>query len=71
VLHPHSFRREEGNIYGILNDLIYRSSIHNNFEVRNIVKAKAVPLHIMKALEGKRRYSSYSFLTSSLDGGEW
>jgi hypothetical protein len=25
----------------------------------------------MKALGGKRRYSSYSFLTSALDGSEW
>jgi hypothetical protein len=25
----------------------------------------------MKALEGERRYSSYSFTTSALDGGEW
>jgi hypothetical protein len=32
--------------------------------------AKAVPLHAMKALWGER-YSSYSFPTSALDGGEW
>jgi hypothetical protein len=25
----------------------------------------------MKALGGERRYSSYSFTTSALDGGEW
>jgi hypothetical protein len=25
----------------------------------------------MKALGGERRYSSYSFSTSALDGGEW
>jgi hypothetical protein len=25
----------------------------------------------MKALGGESRYSSYSFLTSALDGGEW
>jgi hypothetical protein len=25
----------------------------------------------MEALGGKRRYSSYSFTTSALDGGEW
>jgi hypothetical protein len=31
------------------------------------IKSKAVPLHAMKA----RRYSSYSFLISALDGGEW
>jgi hypothetical protein len=33
-------------------------------------KAKSVPLHAMELLEGGR-YSSYSFLTSALDGGEW
>jgi hypothetical protein len=32
--------------------------------------AKAVPLHATQAL-GVRRYSSYSFSTSALDGGEW
>jgi hypothetical protein len=31
-------------------------------------KAKAVPLRAMKALWGERRYSSYSYLTSALDG---
>jgi hypothetical protein len=31
---------------------------------------KAVPLHAMEALGGERRYSSYSFLASALDGGE-
>jgi hypothetical protein len=29
-----------------------------------------IPLQAMEALE-RRRYSSYSFLTSELDGGEW
>jgi hypothetical protein len=33
-------------------------------------KGKAVPLHAMEALGG-RRYSSYSFTTSALDWGEW
>jgi hypothetical protein len=33
-------------------------------------KGKAVPLHAMEALEGERRYSSYSFSTSALDVGE-
>jgi hypothetical protein len=32
---------------------------------------KAVALHAMDALEGQRKYSSYSFTTSTLDGGEW
>jgi hypothetical protein len=35
------------------------------------IKAKAVPLHATKALGGERRYSSYSFSTSVLGGGEW
>jgi hypothetical protein len=30
---------------------------------------EAVPLHAMEALGGERRYSSYSFSTSALDGG--
>jgi hypothetical protein len=34
-------------------------------------KAKAIPLHATEALGGERRYSSYSFPTSALDGGEW
>jgi hypothetical protein len=34
-----------------------------------MLKAKAVPLHAKQALGW--RYSSYSFLTSALDGGEW
>jgi hypothetical protein len=35
-----------------------------------VTKAKPVPLHAKKALGG-RWYSSYSFLTSALDGIEW
>jgi hypothetical protein len=34
-------------------------------------KAKAVPLHAMKALGGGEEHSSYSYSTSALDGGEW
>jgi hypothetical protein len=34
-------------------------------------KSKAVPLHVIEAYGGERRYSSYSYLTSALDGGEW
>jgi hypothetical protein len=34
-------------------------------------KSKSFPLHATKALGGERRYSSYSFTTSALDGGEW
>jgi hypothetical protein len=36
----------------------------------NVCKRKAVPLHAMEALGGEE-YSSYSFTTSALDGGEW
>jgi hypothetical protein len=39
------------------------SSLYNN-------KAQAVPQHAMEGLGGGD-YSSYSFLTSALDGGEW
>jgi hypothetical protein len=34
-------------------------------------KGKAVPLRSIEAHLGDRRYSSYSFLTSALEGGEW
>jgi hypothetical protein len=30
-----------------------------------------IPLHAMEGAWGERRYGSYSFLTSALDGGEW
>jgi hypothetical protein len=33
--------------------------------------SKAVPLHAMKEIGGERRYSSFSFTTSALDGGKW
>jgi hypothetical protein len=36
-----------------------------------ISMCKAVALHAMEALGGERRYSSYSFTTSALDGVEW
>jgi hypothetical protein len=36
-----------------------------------IVKGKVVPLRSLEAHFGDRRYSSYSFLTSALEGGEW
>jgi hypothetical protein len=42
-----------------------------NYETYKIVKGKVVPLHAMVALGGEMRYSSYSYLTSALDGGEW
>jgi hypothetical protein len=34
-------------------------------------KGKAVPLRSIEAHLGDRRYSSYSFLTTALEGGEW
>jgi hypothetical protein len=34
-------------------------------------KGKAVPLRSIEAHLGDRRYSSYYFLTSALEGGEW
>jgi hypothetical protein len=34
-------------------------------------KKEAVPLRSIEAHLGERRYSSYSFLTSALGGGEW
>jgi hypothetical protein len=39
--------------------------------ISHLTKAKAVPLHATEALERERRYSSYSFSTSALNGGEW
>jgi hypothetical protein len=36
-----------------------------------VEKGKVVPLQAMGAHLGDRRYSSYSFLTSALEGGEW
>jgi hypothetical protein len=35
------------------------------------VKGKVVPLSSIEAHLADRRYSSYSFLTSALEGGEW
>jgi hypothetical protein len=34
-------------------------------------KGKVVPLRCIEAHLGDRRYSSFSFLTSALEGGEW
>jgi hypothetical protein len=34
-------------------------------------KGKAVPQHTYGGKEEERRYSSYSFTTSALEGGEW
>jgi hypothetical protein len=45
--------------------------IHREFKFNRFIKAKAVPLHATELLLGEKRYTSYSFLTSALDGGEW
>jgi hypothetical protein len=49
--------------------------IRNGFflTVYQTVKSKAVPLHAMEVLGGRGgiAYSSYSFTTSAVDGGEW
>jgi hypothetical protein len=40
--------------------------------LHNELKAKAIPLHAAKELGGGgSKYSSYSFSTSAVDGGEW
>jgi hypothetical protein len=49
----------------------YALSCSNNFCPFISLKAKAVPVHATKALGGGGGCSSYSFLTSALDGGEW
>jgi hypothetical protein len=45
---------------------------HSHVNIRNfiIIKGEGVPLHAMEA-HGERRYSSYSYSTSALDGSEW
>jgi hypothetical protein len=35
------------------------------------IAGKAVPQHTYGGVWGERMYSSYSFMTSALDGGEW
>jgi hypothetical protein len=39
-------------------------------DLKSKKKSKAVPLHALEAHGGERKYS-YSYLTSTLDGGEW
>jgi hypothetical protein len=48
--------------------------VNNSFFVHPLCEASKVklyPLHAMEAQRGERRYSSYSYLTSALDGGKW
>jgi hypothetical protein len=50
---------------------LFNNNVFTGREVPRISDhAKAVQLHAMKALGGERSYSSYSFSTSALDGGE-
>jgi hypothetical protein len=48
----------------------YSDNIIKNTTLYHFI-SKAVALHAMEAHGGERRYSSYSYLTSTLDGGEW
>jgi hypothetical protein len=50
---------------------VYVSNILVRYADQNILKDKAVPLHATEALGVEKRYSSYSFSTSALDGDEW
>jgi hypothetical protein len=45
------------------------SKFHNLIPVSGIVKA--LLLHAMQVLRGERKYSSYTFFISALDGSEW
>jgi hypothetical protein len=40
-------------------------------QIKGKKKGEVIPLRSIEALLGDRRYSSYSFLTSALEGGEW
>jgi hypothetical protein len=53
--------------------LLYISSLshRHSFPRKLKGKSKVVPLRCIEAHLGDRRYSSYSFLTSALEGGEW
>jgi hypothetical protein len=58
--------------YTIIQFLDTNELIYNHFRSKfNPGKSKAVLLHGMEAHGGEKRYSSYSYLTSALDGGEW
>jgi hypothetical protein len=50
---------------------IIHSFIILSFDAVYNLKVKAVPLNGYEGALGERRYSSYSFSTSALDGGEW
>jgi hypothetical protein len=49
---------------------LHNEEIHSLYSSPIINLIKAVPLHATQVLAGEK-YSSYSFLTSALNGGEW
>jgi hypothetical protein len=51
--------------------MLFLAVSFSNKPVGHRTKTKAVQVKAMEALGGKRKYSSYSFLTSALDGDEW
>jgi hypothetical protein len=50
--------------------MLFKEINNRYLNLRIVKKGKAVPLHHGGAW-GERSYSSYSFTTSALDGGEW
>jgi hypothetical protein len=46
-------------------------SIYTNIHTHIHIHTKVVPLRCTEAHFGEKRYSSYSLLTSALEGGEW
>jgi hypothetical protein len=53
---------------------VFVLSVHTGLLLKwteKVNKGKAVPQHTDAGAAGERRYSSYSFTTSELDGGEW
>jgi hypothetical protein len=66
---------KRGTSYFILANKYYSDQIkvveRNIYNMHGKSKGKAVPLRSIEAHLDDRRYSSYSFLTSALEGGEW
>jgi hypothetical protein len=60
-LYPHRLKAE----------IVHQSVTDSGYFLKEKYQIKSVPLHAMVALGGERKYSSYSFLTSALDKGEW
>jgi hypothetical protein len=58
--------RRDNTSYTLMTGLdIFGRVVLNSYA--NRLKAKVFPLHAM----GERKYSSYSFLISAVDGGDW